>query len=254
MTRVFNDLTDIVEGRLDVFIRDDETDEPLEFALVCVYDENVAPAELLACDLTDDDGQAEFLLGDGFYALTAGHPDYEIQGSGTFFYSTVFDSFLGGGMDDELGDVDPFLGQQDLQLALDPRPAILGVEVLGEDLNGNGGGDLLGNGGTPVSGQEVRVYLADPFDIPGVPGACLSTTLVAVGNTDDSGIVEFNLANDKAYCVSTALFTLAFPIPSQAESPVQAGLYDQGPPATPFEEFDPAGDIDIIFYTVGPIG
>ena len=209
-TRVFNDLTDIEFGILDVFVRDEETDLPLPGALVCLYETEFFTL-FAGCVLTDADGQAQFNgVPAGFYSLTAGHPDYEIQGSGNFFYLPFFDAVWGpNGLDDELGDEQAGLGQQDLQMALDPTGTFLDVWVGIDDNPANGSADYATEG---ENGIITQVYLTDPFggDVAGTGGTCASGTLLgsdvsatmftaAYGNI--AGMTEFGVDSTLSFCV-----------------------------------------------------
>ncbi len=187
-TRVFNDLSGIVTGQLDVFVRDDDTDQPLTDAEVCLYN---AEAALIACDDTDTDGQAEFTdVVAGTYSLTASHPDYEVDGSGSFGYIPDVDALSGGGMDDELGDVDD--GQQDIEMALDPIGTVLDVQVQLD--------------GAPINGIEVRLYTAHPDDVAssacaGNPVSAALTETQTVGGVPTDGIADFGVDPLATYCV-----------------------------------------------------
>lgn len=121
-TRVFNDISSVVLGQLDVFVRDDEIDSPVADATVCLYTaENVE----VGCSQTDGDGQAEFAdLAGGIYSLTVSAAGYETDGSGQFPYLVFFDGVFGGGLDDEIGDVDFFGAQQDIAIAIDPEEVV----------------------------------------------------------------------------------------------------------------------------------
>jgi hypothetical protein len=267
-TRVFNDLSGIITGQFDAFLRDEETEEPLEGAEVCLIDLGFNEVQ---CTLTGADGQAEFFnVAAGIYSITAARENYETQGSGFFVYIPAIDGLWGnsgpdGPFDDEPGDLGPSLiggpgidFQQDIQMALDPDAAILGVAVF-QIIPGPAGAELQGIPPVePVEGEQVRVYIAEPGDE--VAGYCLSSTLVDIEWTDEFGFAEFSLDNEKYYCVTvgSVLFgvgtasELAGPPPPDApwlESPVRAGNYDESPgvftDVTPFDLFDPAEDVDV---------
>jgi hypothetical protein len=193
-TRVFNDLSDIVTGQLDFFVRSDE-DGPIEGAFACLFDEfNV----LVECVVTDADGQAEFLnVPAGVYSLTATHPNYETDGTGAFLYFPAVDAVLGGGMDDELGDLGPDGSQQDIETALDPKETTMDIQTA---LSGVG-----------TNGVTVFLFEADPLagDVAGLGGVCLGLAVGAdvsepdeVDGTLTDGMTEFGVEGDALYCAS----------------------------------------------------
>ena len=236
-TRVFNDLTNIITGHLDVFVRDEESDLPLAFALVCLY-EAEGPV-LVACDLTDGNGEAEFEnVPEGFYNLTAGAPNYEVQGSGTFFYWIFFDLIFGSGLDDQLGDTGIVGEQVDIQMALDPAGTFLDVWVGIDDNPANGAADYAAEG---ENGIITQVYLSDPFggDVAGTGGTCASGTLIGSdfsatmfvdGYGNIPGMTEFGVDHNDTFCV------IADP---------NGDLIPTAVTGVTLAQFDPNDDIDV---------
>ncbi len=109
-TVIFNDFDAQTEGWLDVNVRDDVNDNPIEGAEVCIYD---ADGELVECDTTDIDGDAEFVVGAGTYTVNVQSDDHE-QESSVIDYSPVVDA--ADGDDDDSGE------EADVIVALDPMP------------------------------------------------------------------------------------------------------------------------------------
>jgi hypothetical protein len=264
-TRVFNDLTEIVTGQMDVFVRDEETDLQLPGALVCVFDVDNLPytgSFFTSCDLTDADGQAEFFnVPAGIYSITAAAADYEVQGSGQVLYVPFFDLLFGdsgGPFDDELGD-ELFGLNLDFELALDPQGTFLDIQTTIADVGTNG--------------VTVNLFLAAlPLGTDAAAGFCTSGTLVAselttnqaVGDDADDGLInasqgptedgiaEFNVDPDVVYCAAAdpnGDFVVDFFYDIDADVNPQGGLVNGG--NLDFDEFDRADDIDIIFADGG---
>jgi hypothetical protein len=104
---VEEDMTTIVVNifsSLDVYVRDDETDLPIEFAEVCLYDDS-AMTVLIECVETDADGMARFFFAgnvfeDTTFTSSASAEGYEDE-SFTFEYSLFTDLEDGGGLVDD---------------------------------------------------------------------------------------------------------------------------------------------------------
>jgi hypothetical protein len=256
-TRIFNDLSNIVTGQMDVFVRDDEADEWLEGATVCLWDVNNMPYMGTAdnsCETTDSDGQAEFEnVPAGIYSITASAPNHEVDGTGFVLYMPGEDLMYGnsgGGSDDELGDVRDGLNL-DYELALDPQATILDIQTAIDGRAALAGGSVDDG----VNGVLVNLYIASmPLGTDAAAGVCSSGTLVggAISDTQDyfgtptDGLVEFNVDPDQVYCATAdvngdGIPTFFFDI--EADVNPQSGANDglDGD----FDEFDVDYDIDI---------
>jgi hypothetical protein len=112
-TFVSNDFVAQTVGTLDVLVEDDAQAD-LEGIEVCVFEYDAAAPDgigaLVACDLTDADGEAEFPnLPYGTYAVTARGSEGDVLGdvyedqTAIFTYNPVEDLALGNVLNDDLG-------------------------------------------------------------------------------------------------------------------------------------------------------
>ncbi|CAN5612395.1 hypothetical protein BH23CHL2_BH23CHL2_20440 [soil metagenome] len=217
VTRVFNDLAAAVVGQLDVFVRDEVTDLPLEGAEVCLFDEDLA---LVApCELTNAAGIASFAgVPNGNYTVNASHVDYEGQAT-TTIYDVLVDAGIGPGLADSTE------ATADVVIALDPKGAVLDATVV---VNGN-----------VAPNQTVALAPASLLDGPGsgpFGTAFCANPPTQLGVTDALGEVDFNVQGGVDYCLVVNVGGILGD--SAANSPVSV-------PAG-----DPAGDEDTVLTIV----
>ncbi len=140
-TIVVNDFDAQTLGRLEVYVRNDDTDLPIAGASVCFFDADGNPIFNDCPSLTTSiSGMVAVSLPGGTYTISVSAEGYEMESS-TFVYSPLADAADGSVEDTGMG--------SDYVSALDPLPSVLDI--------------FSTHDGAPY-GMVYYVYDADPAD------------------------------------------------------------------------------------------